>query len=50
MKKASGSNLPNALKHASLPIMYSAAHLNPEGRYTREKPFCPQISQMIADF
>ncbi len=23
--------------------------LNPEGRYTREKPFFPQISQMDAD-
>jgi len=26
-----------------------SAHLNPEGRYTREKPFFPQISQMDAD-
>jgi len=25
-------------------------HLNPEGRNTREKPFCPQIAQMDADF
>jgi len=27
-----------------------SAYLNPERRYTREKPFYPQISQMDADF
>jgi hypothetical protein len=26
-----------------------SAHLNPEGRYTREKTFFPQISQKDAD-
>ncbi len=25
-------------------------YLKPEGRYTRENYFCPQISQMDADF
>ena len=28
----------------------ASAHPNPEGRYTREQPFCPQMSQMAADF
>jgi hypothetical protein len=50
-----GKKTPQLSVHADLMRVHSifqgnySAHLNPEGRCTREKPFFPQISQMDAD-